>query len=258
MRKTALITGASGGLGEEFARLCAADGYDLVLVARSKERLQHLADELKNKHAIGARIIPIDLSAESGVQDLVHDLDTHGTAVTMLVNNAGFGTYGLFAQSDFHDLQNMMKLNMLALTTLTHQLLPGMIERKHGRILTVSSTAAFQPGPLMAVYYATKAYVMNFSIALHDELSGTGVTCTCLCPGPTQTGFQKHAGMGKSPLFRGLLMDAPTVARIGYRACLRGKPLVTAGLKNRFLAFATRFASRPFAALMARRAQAER
>lgn len=255
MHETALITGASGGLGEEFARLAAARGMDVILVARSKDALTTLAAELIEKHTIKAHVIAVDLSEPSSVQTIVEYLDRHSLAVTALINNAGFGAYGLFAQNDRHTLEEMIAVNIAALTSLTKQILPGMIQRKYGRILNVASTAAFQPGPLMAVYYATKAYVLNLSLALSNETNGTGVTVTCLCPGPTKTGFANHAGMQKSRLFTLGVMDAHTVAHIGFTAMMKGKPLVIAGLRNRIGACATRFVSRMFAARLARSVQ---
>lgn len=257
MKGTALITGASGGLGEEFARLCAADGMNVILVARSEEKLRTLARELEATYGITARVIAIDLAASDGVDDLVRAVDRTTTPVTFLINNAGFGAYGLFAGSDYADQAGIVDLNISALTRLTHRLLPGMIERHHGRILNVASTAAFQPGPLMAVYYASKAYVLNFSLALSNELMGTGVTVTCLCPGPTKTGFESRAGLAKSKLFKHGTMDAQTVAYAGYRACLQGRSLIITGILNKLGTFGTRFIPRMTAATIARRVQAE-
>lgn len=255
MKQTALITGASGGLGEEFARLCARDGMNVILVARSEEKLQILARELEQQHGIAAHAVPADLAAADGVDHLIAAVERIALPVTLLVNNAGVGGYGLFADADPEAQSNMVELNVAALTKLTRMLLPGMIERRHGRVLNIASTAAFQPGPLMAVYYATKAYVLSLSLALSNELKGTGVTATCLCPGPTRTGFESRAGLGASKLFKRRTMDARTVALIGYRACLAGKPLVTAGLLNKIGAFGTRFVPRMTAAAIARRVQ---
>ncbi len=257
MKEITLITGASGGLGEEFARLCAADKSDLVLVARSADALSALAKELTKAHGIHAIVIAADLSDPESIERITKELTKKKLSITMLINNAGFGQYGLFAQSDAESLASMMDLNIKALTMLTRALLPEMIKRKHGRILNVASTAAFPPGPLMAVYYASKAYVLSFSVALSNELKGTGVTATCLCPGPTNTGFAMHAGLKKSRLFRGLLMQADDVARIGYKACLRGKTIIVPGFRNKFLIFGTRLISRPMAASIARRNQQE-
>lgn len=255
MHHTALITGASGGLGEQFARLCAAEGMDLVLVARSKEVLEVLATELQTKHSINVLVIAADLSTPESAEEIVHTINTQNIAITTLINNAGFGSYGLFVQGNTQDQQKMLQVNIAALTALTRLVLPGMIERKYGRILNIASTAAFQPGPLMAMYYATKAYVMNFSIALSNETRNTGVTVTCLCPGPTKTGFSSHANMAKTRLFTLGLMDANTVARIGLTALRRGKPLVIAGLRNRIGVFLTRLIPRTTAAAIARRVQ---
>lgn len=257
MKETALITGASGGLGEEFARLCAADKHDLVLVARSKDKLSALAAELSAKHGINAHVIAVDLSTPEGCRAVMQETDKRGIAVTLLINNAGFGTYGPFALGDATDQHTMMELNMVALTSLTRQILPGMIQRGHGRILNIASTAAFAPGPLMAVYYATKAYVLSFSLALSNELQGTGVTATCLCPGPTKTGFATRAQLEKSNLFKHHVMSSERVANIGYRACMNGRPLIVAGMRNKIMTFATRFAPRKLAAAIARHVQAE-
>lgn len=254
--QTALITGASGGLGEEFAQLCAADGNDLVLVARSKEKLEILGKELATKHNIRFTVLPHDLSLPDAVQKLTEELKSGNIEPDILINNAGFGAYGLFHETSYAQEKNLIAVNIAALTELTKCILPAMVKRGSGCVLNIASTAAFQPGPLMAVYYASKAYVMNFSLALSEELKGTGVTVTCLCPGPTKTGFETNANLGNSRLFRLGSMNANTVAKIGYDAMNCGKSLVVAGLRNKIGAFMTRFIPRMLAAKIARTVQA--
>jgi short-subunit dehydrogenase len=232
----ALVTGASGGIGEELARLLAADQYDLVLVARSRDKLARLAEELGAKHNVTTRVIAKDLADPAAPQEIFDELQAAGVAVDVLVNNAGFGTYGPFAETDARKELELLQVNVVALTHLTKLFLPGMIARRRGRIMQVASTAAFQPGPLMAVYYASKAYVLSFSEALSNECEGTGVRVSALCPGPTETGFVAAAGMGDSKLFDRAVMDARTVAEAGYRGMLAGKPVVIPGFRNNLLA----------------------
>ncbi len=253
--RTALITGASHGIGAEFAWLFAAEGFNLVLVARGETELKVLARELKKAHGVSVTVMPRDLSEAQSVASITKELARRKMRVEVLVNNAGIGAYGLFGKTDWKRERDLLQVNITELTELTKALLPGMLKRKKGRILNVASMAAFQPGPLMAVYYASKAYVLSFSLALSEETRGTGVTVTCLCPGPTRTKFHLGAKMGKSRLFRGLLLDAATVARVGYRACMKGRPLVISGKRNRVMAFATRFSPRMLAARLARMAQ---
>lgn len=251
-----LVTGASGGLGAAFARLAAADGSDLVLVARSEDVLEALAAELRAAHGVAVTVLAADLSHPSSVERLAGELSSRGIDVETLVNNAGIGSFGPFAAGDSSTMRRMIALNVDSPTLLARSLLPGMVARKRGRVLNVASTAAFQPGPLMAVYYATKAYVLHWSLALRDELAGTGVTVTCLCPGPTKTGFQKTAGMLESPLFkRWSTLDAATVARAGYEALRRGRATCVPGLVNKLGAFGTRLIPRTLAARVARMAQ---
>lgn len=253
---TILITGASSGLGVEFARLAAANGDDLVLVARSVDKLDLLADELRSAHGVKTTVLPYDLSSPGSVDSIVRDLSAASIAVHTLVANAGVGKLGAFAEQSPEDAANMLRLNVESLTMLIRALLPGMLERKAGRILTVASVAAFTPGPLMAVYYASKAYVLHFSVALANELRGTGVTVTCLCPGPTKTGFQKTANMAEAPMFKKLhVMDAASVAKIGYDAMLRGKAIAVTGWANKLSALLTRLAPKTFTAKIARAAQ---
>jgi len=257
-KKTALITGASGGIGFELAKLFAADGYDLVLVARTRETLQKLAEELSARYGVRAEVLPKDLALPGAPEEIHRQLGQSGVAVDILVNNAGFGTFGFFAETPPASTMEMLQVNMTALTHLTRLFVEDMRSKKFGRILNVASTAAFQPGPLMAVYYATKAYVLSFSEALANELRGTGVSVTVLCPGPTHTGFQKRAHMEGSPLTSGgnlPVMDAATVARIGYRGLMKGKTIVIPGFVNRLLVFSVRFGPRSVVTSIARRLQ---
>jgi short-subunit dehydrogenase len=244
-RKTALITGASLGIGRELAKLFAADHYDLVLVARDAARLADFANQLQQQFKIEAKSFPIDLAASSAPQFVFDQLSRESIAVDVLVNNAGFGKLGAFAQVSIEDSLGQIQLNIAALTHLTKLFLGPMLERKAGKILNVASIAGFQPGPTMAVYYATKAYVISFSEAIASELRGTGVRVTCLCPGATDTNFQKVAGTEETTLFRRLRpMDAATVARDGYRALMKGRPLVISGFRNWLLTESLRFSPR--------------
>jgi short-subunit dehydrogenase len=247
----ALVTGASTGIGRELALLCAQAGYDLALTARNEEALRTLAAEAGRK----TRIIPADLSRAKApeeiflaVQDILPDIE-------ILINNAGFGLRGFFDQLDTAQQMEMLQVNVAALTHLTRLFLPSMIARGNCRILNVASIAAFQPGPLAAVYYATKSYVLSLSEALHNELKDRGVTVTALCPGPTDTEFQKRAGLSDTKLFQAGVMDAKTVAKIGFDAMMAGKSSVIAGGKNALLAFSTRFAPRQVTAAIARSMQ---
>jgi short-subunit dehydrogenase len=235
-KMTALVTGASGGIGEELARLFAADGHDLVLVARGRDKLARLAEELKERHGVAARVLAADLARPDAPREIFEELTAGGVAVDALVNNAGFGSYGLFAETDLKSELELLQVNVVALTHLTKLFLPGMLARRRGYVMNVASTAAFQPGPLMAVYYASKAYVLSLSEALSNECEGTGVRVSALCPGPTETGFVAAAGMGDSKLFDRAVMDARTVAEDGYRGLLAGKTIVIPGLRNNLLA----------------------
>jgi hypothetical protein len=250
----ALVTGASGGLGEEFARLFAADGHDLVLVSRDAARLNALKDDLAARHGVRVDALPLDLSRPGAAESVRASLGPRAEEVGFLINNAGFGTFGPFASLDAATELAEIQLNVVTLTHLTRLFLPDMLARKRGRILNVASTAAFQAGPLMAVYYATKAYVLSFSEALANELKGSGVTVTCLCPGPTRTRFMERAGMGESRLYtsRAVMMEAAAVARKGYRALLKGRTLVIPGALNKLLAFSVRLGPRKASAAVVR------
>jgi len=253
---TALITGASVGLGREFALLCAQDGYDVVVTARSRSPLEELAGEVRKNSGRSVRVIVKDLSAPGAPREIFDELAAADISIELLINNAGFGLIGRFWELDENQQMQMVFLNVGALTHLTRLFLPGFVERRRGRILNIASTAAFQPGPLMSVYFATKAYVVSFSEAVYNEVRNYGVTVTALCPGPTETEFAKRAGSTGTKLFEGKnVREAVTVARIGLAAVKSGKPLVVAGRLNAALAFLTRFAPRQLAATMARRLQ---
>jgi short-subunit dehydrogenase len=247
---TALITGASSGLGADFARLFAADGYDLVLVARREDKLRELAAELKVK----STIIAADLSQHDAAAYVVGRLVN--VEIDALVNNAGLGFAGAFVDIDLEKELEMIHVNIVALTQLTKLLLPPMVKRGRGRILNVASTASFQPGPLMAVYYATKAYVLSFSEALAEELRKTGVTVTALCPGPTATGFAAVANVGATRLFSMMPpMKSMSAARAGYEGMKRGRRVVVPGLKNKLLAESVRFTPRRLVTTIVRKMQ---
>ncbi|HEX4487217.1 MAG TPA: SDR family oxidoreductase [Terriglobales bacterium] len=249
--KTALITGASGGIGYELAKLFAHDRYNVVLIARSAEKLSQLADELQRQFGITAKAITLDLATPGAAKQLFDQLS--GTPIDVLVNNAAYGIFGEFAEQKPDDISGQIELNIAALSMLTRLFVPQMIERKSGKILNIASTAGFQAGPLMAVYYASKAYVISFSEAIANELKGSGVTVTCLCPGPTDTGFQGRAGVANSRLFKQFgPMSAKAVARDGYRAMMKGKTLTISGFKNRVLAETTRVAPRKLATAVSR------
>ncbi len=252
--QTALITGASAGIGRELVKLFAKDGYNLVLVARTASRLNQFADELQRQFSISAKPFALDLTSTSAPQFLFDQLARENIAIDVLVNNAGHGKLGAFADVSSEESLGQIQLNITALTYLTKLFLSPMLERKSGKILNVASTAGFQPGPLMAVYYATKAYVISFSEALANELRGSGLTATCLCPGATDTEFQKRAGTEETLLFRKLRpMNAKAVAQDGYRALMKGKPLVISGLRNWLLAGSLRISPRRVVTAVSRR-----
>lgn len=244
-RPLALVTGASSGIGLELARQLAEGGHDLVLVARGEARLRELADELRGAHGATSHVVALDLADPSAARALAERLERDGLAVDVLVNNAGFASFGPFVQAELDNELRMIQVNVAALTALTHRVLPGMVARGRGRVLNVASTAAFQPGPLMAVYYATKAFVLSLSEALAEELAGTGVSVTALCPGPTESGFQSRAKMEESKLVKGKrLMGSPEVARAGLAALWRGQRVVIPGVQNKVMAQSVRFLPR--------------
>lgn len=238
MNQTAIITGASSGIGYEFAKILKEKGYKIILIARSEDKLQALQKELGE-----AKIIVKDLSVPNAASSIFNELKDE--TIDVLINNAGIGDYGKFNNADWTKLNQMIQLNMTALTELMHLFLPSMLERKSGRILNVASTASFQPGPLMATYYATKAYVLHLSEAISSELKGTGVTVTTLCPGPTQSSFQEMAGMGDSSLVKGKkLPTSKEVAVCGYKAMIKGKKVAVHGFINFIMASSYRYMPR--------------
>lgn len=235
--QTALVTGASAGIGVDLAECFAKDGYDLILTARSDAALKEVAERLASKHKVKATAIALDLGAQGAGTKLAQAIAGHGLSVDVLVNNAGYGTAGAFAGSDLADQLGMIDLNVRALVELSQIYWPKMLSAKRGGVLSVASTAAFQPGPLMAVYYASKAFVLSFSEALWREAEGTGVHVSCLCPGPTVSKFRERAGTGKTRLSRvGTPMSSESVARMGYRAFQKNRRVMITGTRNKVLA----------------------
>ncbi|MBZ9714367.1 SDR family NAD(P)-dependent oxidoreductase [Deinococcus multiflagellatus] len=258
----ALVTGASSGIGEHLARQLAARGAPLVLVARSAERLQALAQELQARHGVPVHVLPADLAQPGAAQRLTDELHARGLYPEILVNNAGLGTFDEFLQQTPEAISGLIALNITALTELTRLLAPHMVAQGRGRILNVASTAAFQPGPLMAAYYASKAYVLSLSEALNEEFRAHGVSVTALCPGPVETGFQAASGLGRSQLLQGpvrlAMLSAEQVARAGIDAMLRGQAVVIPGRINQLQIAALRLLPRAVVPPMIRRLQAQR
>jgi len=253
MKKTALITGASSGLGIEFARIHASKGGNLVLVARSQDKMETLKTELQNQYDVSVHVIAKDLSDQLASKAIFDDLQAQKIKIDYLINNAGFGDFGDFAECDWEKQLQMINLNITALTYLTRLFLPDMVANKYGRILNVASTAAFQPGPTMSVYFATKAFVLSFSEAIANELSGTGVTVTALCPGATETGFKQAASLNRSNLFKGNgIASSQEVAVFGYKSMKDGKTVAVHGFMNSLMAQSVRFAPRKIVTAIAR------
>jgi short-subunit dehydrogenase len=258
-KPTALITGASSGIGLELAKLFAREDHDLAIVARSYDKLKYIAEDLQQTYGVDVKYYAKDLSVSSTPQEIFEALQSEGRNIDVLVNNAGFGWRGAFAQMEISNALEMIQVNITTLTHLTRLLLPGMIERGHGKILNVASTAAFQPGPMMATYYASKAYVLSFSEALSEELKGTGVTVTAFCPGPTATGFGKRAGFVNEKIFGDMLsMDSYTVALDGYKGLMKRKPIVISGWKNWLGTKLVQIIPRPLPARLIKKIQQKR
>jgi short-subunit dehydrogenase len=258
-RPTALITGASGGIGLELARLCAKGGHDLVLVARRQDKLEEIAKYLSGMYGVRSEVIVADL-ADPATPRAIHDrIEQLGLGVDVLINNAGFGQWGLFGRAELPRQLDMIQVNVTALTELTRRFLPRMITQRRGRIMNVASVAGFLPGPLMATYYATKAFVLSFSEALSNELKGTGITVTALCPGPTRTGFAEEAGYARANLFQAPgVMEAAPVALAGYTGMMRGRAIVVPGWRMKGLVFAIRLGPRWLVRRISRKLQETR
>jgi short-subunit dehydrogenase len=242
--ETALITGASSGIGLELAKLFAADKSNLVLVARRADRLTALAEELHRQHGITAQVLTKDLTRPEAPQEIFDELTQKSVMIDVVVNNAGFGSRGSIAALDLKRQLDMIQVNITALVSLTRLFLPGMIERNRGGILNVGSTAGFQPGPYLTVYYASKAFVLHFTEGLAEELKGKNLHVSCLCPGPTTTEFAAEANMESAPLFRLGSMTAEAVARTGYHGFRNGKVVVIPGVKNKLGTFSVRLSPR--------------
>lgn len=247
MAGTALITGASAGLGERFARALAREGHEVILVARRRDRLDILAEAIRQEFGRQAHVFPADLAAPGAADALIAAIAAAGLPINTLVNNAGFGLRGAFAELDRARQLEMIDLNCRVLVELCHAVLPGMVQMRGGGILNIASTAAFQPGPWMAVYYASKAFVLSFSEALHEEVKGKGVRVACLCPGATRTEFADVSDMASSRLFKMFAGDADAVVRDGLAALVGNRAVKTSGLVNALMAASIRFTPRPLA-----------
>jgi short-subunit dehydrogenase len=253
MSKTALITGASAGIGYELSKIFAKNGYNLVLVSRNKQRLDDIAQDLENQHGIVAKVIPKDLSKSSASQQLYDDIVSDGIIIDVLVNNAGFGINGNFTEFSADKHMELIHVNITSLTLLCNLFGTDMVKRRSGSVLNVASTAAFQPGPLMSTYYASKAYVLSLSEALNNELARDGVNVSVLCPGPTHTEFADRAEMTSAKIANvPWIMQAAEVAEIGFSGLMKGKKIITPGLMNKLLAFNVRFTPRSVVVLITR------
>lgn len=253
-RKTVLVTGASSGMGKEFALIFAEKGYDLILTARSTEKLEASAAEIRAKYGSEVSVIPADLTEKGASAKLYENVGERGLSVDVLINNAGFGDYGYFTVCDPEKLTSMIDLNCRALTEAAHYFGRDMMTRGNGKILNIASIAAFQPGPYMAVYFATKAYVLSLSVALNEEMKSHGVSVTALCPCPVRTGFEEAANLKTSTLFKKMKVEnAHDMASAGYRALMKGKAVATYGIQSKAVNFASHIVTRSFLAKVAAR-----
>lgn len=255
MSNTVMITGASSGIGLELAKLYAQSGRNLILVARSESKLQSLKTQLTGDHSVHVEVVVADLAEVDAAEKLVDEINSRKLVVDVLVNNAGFGELGNFAEVSVERQLNMVRLNVVTVMHLSRLLLPEMLKRKSGGILNVASIAAFQPGPNMAVYYATKAFVLSFSEAIHEELKGTGVKVSCLAPGPTKTGFGEDSGMAKTKIFADATMSPADVAKAGFDAFESNRAIVIPGWKNVAAPFLARFVPRSMVRKMVKKLQ---
>ena len=255
MTQYTLITGASSGIGYEFAKVCAENKHNLILIARSSQKLQELKSQLEKEHPIQIHLISKDLSHPSAPQEIFDEIKHLDLNVEILINNAGFGNHGPFQTTDWQTESDMIQVNVTTLTHLTKLFLPSMIENNSGKILTVASTAAFFPGPYMAIYYATKAFVLSFSESLAEELADTNVTVTCLAPGQTQSNFQNTAQLRNARMFQGDLPTAQQLAQYGYRELMNGTRVAVYGYLNKAATILANFIPRTLRAKIVKRVQ---
>ena len=253
-KERALITGGSVGIGAALAEVFAAHGHDLILVSRNQEKLEARGRAIHDQFGVDVICLAEDLADPHGARRLYEAVTARSIDVHYLVNNAGSGLYGKFATTDLDTELKMIQLNVTSVVDLTKRFLPSMIARRSGRILNVASTAAFVPGPWMSVYYATKAFVLSLSQAIDYELKPNGITVTALCPGPTESEFKVRAGSQRSRLFEAFVMDAPSVARVGYDAMMKGKAVAIPGLRNKLIPIAARLGPRTLIAELSHRA----
>ena len=259
MSNHALVTGASCGIGLDLARLLAKDKNNLVLVARSENKLKEIKASFEKEFGINVKIIIVDLSLPDATTQLYDEIVKEQITIDILINNAGFGDFSSFSNCDWQKQEKMINLNVLSLSKLTHLILPGMIKQGYGKIMNLGSLASFLPGPMMATYYATKAFVLSFSCSLANELKGTGITVTALCPGPVDTGFVAAAALEGSKLFHSFKpMTAIKVAEFGYRRMMKGKLLAIPGAMNKLMVTGIRFSPRKVVAIIVRKIQEKR
>jgi short-subunit dehydrogenase len=253
-----LITGASSGIGTEFARIFAREKYDIILVARNEQALSDLKQDLEKKYGVTCHVLVIDLAQPDAADRVFEQVHKQNISVDILVNNAGFGLWGEFLKTDWNTEKDMISVNIISLTRLAKLFVPEMVKRGQGKVLNIASTAAFFPGPYMAIYYATKAFVLSFTQALNSELEGSGVVVTALCPGPTASHFQETAGARKVKTFAGKLPTSRDVAEYGFKALMSGKSVAIHGVKNKLLVWFSRFLPRKFATNEVKRIQRAR